>query len=53
MFILEKLGGSLSNGSDYVAYYVYDEWDNMTQSISGDNTVENYYDGNGLRYGKR
>ena len=45
--------GSLSNESDYAAYYAYDAWNNMTLSVSGENTVENFYDGAGLRYGRR
>jgi len=45
--------GDLSNASDYAAYYVYDVWNNMAQSVSKGTTVDNYYDGDGLRYGKK
>jgi RHS repeat-associated protein len=45
--------GSLSNASDYAAYYSYDAWNNMTLSVSGSDVVENCYDGSGLRYGKK
>jgi len=45
--------GDLSNASDYAAYYTYDVWNNMIQSVSGTSTVDNYYDGDGLRYGKK
>ena len=34
--------GSLANESDYSAYYTYDQWDNMTQSESKGDTVDNY-----------
>ena len=47
------ISGGIFAGNEYVSYYTYDVWNNMTQSVSENNTVENYYDGNGLRYGRK
>ena len=44
---------SVNGGTAVVSSYTYDVWNNMTRSLSGGTTVDNYYDGIGLRYGKK
>ena len=44
---------AVGSAAAVVTTYTYDIWNNMTKSVSGGKTVENSYDGAGLRYGKK